>query len=157
MEEFKKSNTAGSAKDNRVAVQISREEKLFAAIVLADVATKEVTAARVAAEKYVFLFPTILPSIFDGHELMILCVCRIHNLQTLALQKYATRLKDHKILPLASYRRYVRRVKRMEREMEGWRAKERACKRILVVGGEVLGLLETSGKAPGTPDSGYEE
>lgn len=42
--------------------------------------------------------------------------------------------------------------------MEGWKAKERACKRILVVGGEVLGLLETTnGKMPGSPDSGYEE
>lgn len=51
MEEFKKSNATGSATLNKVAVQISREEKLFAAIVLADVATKEVAAARVAAEK----------------------------------------------------------------------------------------------------------
>ena len=52
MEEFKKP-------DAKARVQISRDEKLFAAIVLADVATPEVKAARVAAEKYV-LFHTSL-------------------------------------------------------------------------------------------------
>ena len=45
-------------------------------------------------------------------------------------------------------------MKRFEREVEAWRAKERACKRILVVGGKVL---KEMAKQPGSPDSGYGE
>ena len=79
---------------------------------------------------------------------------RIHNLQNIALTKYATRLKDHKILPLATYRRYVRRVKRTEREVEGWLRKQEACERILDLGEDVL---NDPGKESANPDSGYED
>ena len=48
----------------------------------------------------------------------------------------------------------MRKVQRTEREMEGWRGKEKACARILEVGGKMLNQM---GKEPGSPDSGYGE
>jgi hypothetical protein len=86
------------------------------------------------------LFESMLPD-FLNHESLLILSSRIHNLQSTALSKYATRLKDHKVLPLATYRRYVRHVKRTEREMEGWIRKRDACNRILEVGEDVLNDL----------------
>lgn len=42
------------------------------------------------------------------------------------------------MISLATYRRYVRRVKRTERVMEGWQRKQEACLRLLELGEKML-------------------
>lgn len=150
MEEFKKRNV-----NDKEALKISRDDRLFSAIVLADAAKPACLAAVQAAQKYVPFFILLLHKYLSRTKLTFPSF-RINNLQTLALEKYATRLKDHKILPLATYRRYVRRVKRMEREMEGWKGKRVACGRILVVGEKVLNDMSKE-EAGSSADSGYGE